>query len=256
MSLVVNLEKSAQSLKLNLQKRGVNAPPAADLAFILDVSGSFEREHLDGSTQLLLERLVPWGMVFDPDKKLDVFTFADGAGTAHHVGEITPETCEGYIRREIVGRVPGWKGGTDYSYVLEAAMRTFGWLPSEPAKRSFMSKLIGKKPAEQATKRKSIVLFVTDGENEDQQRTAGVLEASQQRHDDIYFLFIGISRRGSTFPFLEALGKRFANTGLTVIQDMKSFVITSDDKVNDALIGDELLGWLSGSQAAAGARAG
>src|SRR4051812_26480201 len=120
MPLQLNLQKSAQALRLNLAKRGIVAPPQADLAFNMDVSGSFEDEHRDGLTQTLLTRLVPWGMVFDPDKKLDVFTFSDGPDHVHHVGDITEATVDSYIENRIIGRVPGWCRGTDYSYVLEA----------------------------------------------------------------------------------------------------------------------------------------
>ena len=253
MALKLNmLKESEQKLRLNLTKRGINAPPPADVAIVIDVSGSFEREHTDGTIQKLLERLVPWGMVFDPDKKLDVFTFSDGAGHAHHVGEITPETTEDYVRRSIVGRVPGWRGGTDYSFVLESAMRIFGWLPSQEAAKPGGSGLFGffKKAAPaaapapvQATKRPSIVLFITDGENSDKDRTRQVLRQSQERHDQIYFLFIGV-HDGLDFPFLKQIGDEFDNTGLAVIRDVRKLMTADDDVLNDMLIGDELLTWL------------
>ena len=251
MSLKLNMLKDGEKkLRLNLTKRGVHAPPPADVAIVIDVSGSFEGEHTDGTIQSLLERLVPWGMVFDPDKKLDVFTFSDGAGHAHHVGEITPETTEGYVRNAIVNRVPGWRGGTDYSFVLESAMRNFGWLPSQeeakPSGGGFFAGLFGKKSAPvpvQTTKRPSIVLFITDGDNSDKDRTRQVLRASQDRHDQIYFLFIGVNR-SLDFPFLKQIGDEFDNTGLAVIKDIRGLMRADDDVLNDMLIGDELLTWL------------
>ena len=239
--LKLNLEKGKEALALNLQKRGITTTPKADLAFVLDVSGSFDDEHRDGITQKLLERLVPWGMLMDPDQKLDVLTFSDGPEHAHHVGDITPATTEDYIKKNVIRKVPGYNGGTDYSYVLEKAMQTFGWMPAD--KPGFLGRLMGQKAAS-AEKRRSIVLFVTDGDNGDKSRTEQVLAESESRKDDIYFLFIGISNQGGSFPFLKKIGDRFSNTGLVVIRDLKAFLAKTDDQMNDELIGDELVTWL------------
>lgn len=237
----LDLQKGKEALRLNLAKRGVSTPPSADLAFILDVSGSFDDEHRSGLTQRLLERLVPWGMVFDPDQKLDVFTFSDGPSHAVHVGDITPDTCEGYIEREIIDVVQGYNGGTDYGYVLEKALQNFGWLPTVE-KAGFFGKLMGQSDKlTQGEKRRSIVLFVTDGANGDAAHCYNVLEASEKRKDEIYFLFIGI---GGTFTFLQKVADRFSNTGLVVVKDIKKFVAKTDDEMNDTLIGEELVTWL------------
>ncbi len=236
MTLQLNLEKGREALKLNLAKRGVSSPPSAELAFVLDVSGSFDHQHRTGVTQKLLERLVPWGMLFDPDQKLDVFTFSN---TALHVGDIQPATADGYVRREIVDRVANYNGGTQYAGVLELALQNFGWMPSE--KPGFLGRLMGQKAAS-SEKRRSIVLFVTDGDNSDHEEASRVLKASEARKDDIYFLFIGIGH--SAFPFLQRVADDYSNTGLTIIKDMAAFVSKTDDEVNDALIGDELVTWL------------
>lgn len=247
----LNLAKSAQALRLNLEKKGVPTPPKADLAFLLDVSGSFDDEHRGGLTQALLGRLVPWGMVFDPDQKLDVFTFSSGNGRSHHVGEITPETVDGFIANKIIDRVPGYNNGTEYSYVLESCLQHFGWLPngaSPKASGGLMGKLFGASkaaaPAAVAEKKRSIVLFVTDGDNSDKDRTRQILRDSQSRKDEVYFLFIGCNNQPSTFRFLEEIGEEFDNTGLVVVRDIKAFGELDDDALNDQLIGGELLTWL------------
>ena len=86
MALTLNLQKSSSTLKLSLQKSGIHSMPVLDMAMVLDVSGSFEDEHLDGTTTDLLTRLAPWGLTFDPDKKIDILTFSNGAASAHLVG--------------------------------------------------------------------------------------------------------------------------------------------------------------------------
>ncbi|MEI6510929.1 MAG: VWA domain-containing protein [Candidatus Uhrbacteria bacterium] len=127
-------------------------------------------------------------------------------------------------------------------------MRNFGWLPSQEAAKSSGGGFMGffKKAAPapvQATKRPSIVLFITDGDNSDKDRTRQVLRQSQERHDQIYFLFIGV-HDGLDFPFLKQIGDEFDNTGLAVIRDVRKLMTADDDVLNDMLIGDELLTWL------------
>lgn len=253
MPLTLNTQKAeaaSTALRLNLQKAGIARPPVLDMAFVLDVSGSFRDEHEDGVTTDLLTRLVPWGMTFDPDRQLDVVTFSNGPGSVHGVGAVTLANYEDYVRRHIVGRVPGWCGGTDYSYAIEHVLVQFGWLAAPPAPApDLLAKLFGggakaRAPAPVATPRRSLVIFVTDGENTDFQRTVDVLAASQQRGDGVYFLFLGVSNQPGTFGFIEQLGERFGNVGFVAIHDLARFVAMDDDGINQALIGQELLDWL------------
>jgi hypothetical protein len=241
MALSLNLTKGEQSLKLCLQKSGVVTPPSADVAFVLDVSGSFDDEHRQGVTDVLLARLVPWGMTFDPDGELDVFTFSSGRQGVARLGAVTPANHEGFVRREVIGRVAGYGGGTDYSYVLEEVLRSFGWARPEV---SILQRVFGGGPPAAAAGRRGLVLFVTDGDNADRERTERILAQSQQRGDAVYFLFIGISNQGGDFPFLRQIGDRFDNTGLTVIRDLRQFTAQDDDALNGALLQPELIGWL------------
>jgi len=253
MSLQLNLEKSKAKLILSLQKKGINTPPVMDLGFDLDVSGSFDDEHRDGLTQQLLLRLVPWGMLFDPDQKMDVFTFSHTNNHAVYVGDITPKTCDKYIQNNIIDRVTGYNGGTDYSFVVRKNLQHFGWIEGgafEPfRKKGFLESLFGSAPAKPAvavTKKKTLIIFVTDGECQahDQPRMRAVLAESQARKDEVYFLLIGISNQGVEFEFLKAISDEFANTGLVVINNLKSFVAKSDEEINEELISDELVEWL------------
>lgn len=253
MSLQLNLEKSKGKLLLSLNKKGVNKPPVMDLAFDLDVSGSFDDEHRDGLTQELLLRLVPWGMLFDPDQKMDVFAFSNTEKNANYVGEITPANCDRYIQKNIIDNVEGYNGGTDYSYVLAKNLQHFGWTPGgaflAPKKAGFFASLMGAKTIRETVaveKKRSLVIFVTDGEcNErDDDRIKKVLSDSQKRKDHIYFLLIGISNQGVEFEFLHEIADLFDNTGLVIIKNLKEFVRKSDEEINEILIGDELVEWL------------
>ncbi|KUM26284.1 hypothetical protein AU467_22295 [Mesorhizobium loti] len=247
--LKLDLNKSAQSLRLSLDKAGVASDIKAELIFDIDVSGSFEHEHEEGTTSKLIERLVPYGIVLDPDGAMDVFTFSHGASTAHRVGTVTPADAEGYILRNVVDQVPGWKGGTTYSYVLESNLRYFGWLPFEErgGMLNTISRFFGGGQGPQfRDKKRSIVIFVTDGENEDgdEARTMRVLAESQQRGDNVYFLFIGACEHNVEFKFLKTIASRFKNTGVVIIRDLEAFVQKSDAEISAELLGKELIDWL------------
>ena len=76
MALQLDLNKSAETLRLSLDKAGIAAGIKAELIFDMDVSGSFEHEHEEGTTGKLIARLVPYGMVLDPDGRMDVSTMS------------------------------------------------------------------------------------------------------------------------------------------------------------------------------------
>ncbi|MBU1306861.1 MAG: VWA domain-containing protein [Alphaproteobacteria bacterium] len=246
MTLQLDLRKSADKLRLSLDKAGVAPNIKAELIFDIDVSGSFEHEHEEGTTSKLISRLVPYGMVLDPDGKMDVFTFSNGRTSAYHVGTVTPDDADDYILRNVVDRVPGWKGGTEYSHVLERNLQHFGWLPTEDTIGSLISRFFGKEKSAAPVKKRSVVIFVTDGENDpaDNVRTFSILEASERRGDQVYFLFMGACEHDVDFKFLRTIAARFKNTGVVIVRDLDGFVDLSDEEINAQLLGPELLEWL------------
>lgn len=246
MALQLNLNKAAQSLRLSLDKAGVG-DVKAELIFDIDVSGSFEHEHEEGTTSTLIERLVPYGMVLDPDGKMDVFSFSGGPSNAHYVGTVTPQRSEGYVLNNIVEKVPGWNGGTTYSYVLEKNLQHFGWLPREIGLVEGISRFFkGDTSPVHNEQKRSIIIFVTDGENDpsDERRTIDILEASERRGDNVYFLFMGACEHNVEFRFLKNIAQRFKNTGVVIITDLDSWVEKSDEAISAELLGPELIAWL------------
>ncbi len=75
-------------------------------------------------------------------------------------------------------------------------------------------------------------------------KKAMLLEASQKRGDQVYFLFIAFANGGGKFRFLEEIGDKFDNTGLVVIDNIDQWCAQPDEAINDALLGDELVKWL------------
>lgn len=244
----LNLDKSTSALKLSLEKKGIVQPPVIDVAIAMDVSGSFEDEHRQGVTNDLLLRLAPWGLAFDPDRKLDVFTFSNGPHHAHHVGALTATNYEDFVRRQIIGKVPGWARGTDYSYVLQKIFQSFGWAAADGSKPGFLQRLFGARsePAAEAKgpRKRSVVFFITDGENSDQDQTRKVLAQAQRGAYEVYVMFLGVSNQPGEFAFIEELGDEFSNTGFLPIKNLKAFVSQSDEALNEALLVPELLNWL------------
>ena len=254
MPLELDLKKSAGALQLSLKKAGgILKIPEAEVAFILDVSGSYDDEHRDGLTNDLMKRLTPWGMVFDPDHKLDVFTFSDGQRHAHHVGEVTPETVDGYVHKHIIQKVPGYGYGTDYSYVTRLALQHFGWISgaAAPAQKSggFLGFGAKSAPAPAATPtaggRKTLILFNTDGASNDEPLMDALLQEMQNNKYQVYVMFLGVSNQGGGFPFLQRMADKYDNCGLTVIRDVKAWVRKSDEEINEELITPELLKWMT-----------
>lgn len=247
MSMKLNLEKATGSLKLSLEKAGIIKVPNLEVGVAMDVSGSFDDEHREGVTDSLLTRLVPWGLTFDPDKKLDVFTFSDSAERVVNVGAVDANNYFGYVQDRIIGKVKGYNGATDYSYVIEAMLKHFGWAGDVVKKAGFFGRMMGQKDSVvSGAKKRSLVIVITDGDNADKQRTMQVLQQSEARKDEVYFLFLGVCNQGSTFPFLEKIGDAFGNTGFKKVTDLRKFVEKSDEEINEYLIDDELLTWLKG----------
>lgn len=143
--------------------------------------------------------------------------------------------------------------------MIERALEHFGWKECEEVHRAVQSAgflrrlfdLLGDAHTHGTPhiheKRRSLVLFITDGENDknDEARTIHVLEESQRRGDQAYFLFIGACEdRTVKFAFVQKIASQFRNTGLVIIRDLEAFVAQSDEELNAALLGPELVDWL------------
>lgn len=256
MALVLDLNKAKQTLVLDLQKAGITNIPSVDVAFDLDVSGSFDDEHKDGSTNAIVARLIPWGLLLDPDKKIDMFTFSNGERNAFYVGEVNDRNYHNYVQENIINKVPGYNGGTDYHYVLRKNLEHFGWLAPEitaaqPRSGGLFGRMFGgghaqpaAAPVSAAAKRKSLVLFGTDGENTDKVETRELLREMERRGDQMYVQFFAFSNQGGQFRFLQDIADEFSNTGLHICRDIPAFLRMSDEEINQILIQQELIDWL------------
>ena len=236
MALQLNLEKATQSLKLCLEKAGVKPIPV-DVDLALDVSGSFDYYHRSGTTSALLGRLLPWGLTFDPDKKIGVHTFS--TKTDHSAGPLTSENYQGFVENKIVRKVSGYGLGTLYSPVINEIMDL-----NKPKKTGLLGKLSFGLLGEEEKVKPLLVMFITDGENSDRAETWRAMADAQNSGRPIYFLFVGIGE-WVDFEFIRDLAGDFNNAGFTYIEDLEKFVDSSDDELNEMFLQKELITFLS-----------
>jgi len=249
----LKLKKSAEKLQLDLRKAGVK-PVEVDVAFVSDVSYSYQDEHEGGQTQLLLTRLLPWGMTLDPDRKMEMFTFSHGEANAHYVGQVDESNYSDFMRKRVISKVPGYGGNTDYSFVLSKVLYHFGWVAEMSSDRSFFGTVkdllfgksdISQRESKKVRPKKVLVLFNTDGDNDDKEETTHLLEEMENQGYEVYILFIAYANDGEKFKFLHKIANRFKNTGLHVVHDLNYFTRASDEYLNQILITPELVAWLN-----------
>jgi hypothetical protein len=246
----INLEKSAQNLRISLEKRGISKMPEMEMGVLLDVSGSFDDEHRGGLTNDLLTRLIPWGMTFDPDKKADLFTFSNGAGSAYLVGSVDERNYANFIPKHVIDKVPGYNGGTHYSHVIRKALQHFGWIAGGETAKSggFLSKLFGGKKEEAGSSepRRAILFFITDGsiQPEDKASTSAIVAQADKEGHEVFIVMIGASNQQVDFSFPTTLERNHSNVSFHTITDIKGFTRMSDDQINDFFLSTKLTAWL------------
>lgn len=237
MAFNLNLAKAQEELTSTLVKAGLLSPPEVDVVIAMDVSGSFDDEHQAGITNDLMQRLIPWSVLFDPDKKIEFYTFSNGNRVSHRP-DVTLDNYTNYIAKHVID-CPGYNGGTDYSPVLQTISKDF----SGAAKSGLFG--FGKKAA--TGTKPVLVFFITDGDNNDKAETRKVFQEMQSKSPNIYVQFLGVSSDSDAdFPFIDALGEAYPNVGFTAIPYVKQWVQKTNDQVNEALISQELITWLKG----------
>lgn len=160
-------------------KQGQNTQ-GSRVAVVMDVSGSFENEYNNGSIQSVFERLLPIALQFDDDGLMETWLFSN---RAKQVLPVTRENCFGYVEREILNNKNSdvlW-GGTNYAPPMELVFNHF----------------VKKNPSKVPT----FVIFVTDGQNFDEEKTSKLLR-EYSKHN-IFWQFVGVG--SAKMPFLEEL---------------------------------------------------
>lgn len=192
---------------LDLKKSKGIEDAMADVAFVVDFSGSMAHLFANGMVQDTTERILPLGLAFDTNKSVDAYLFDDGYTKLPN--NITMQNLDGYIKNEVIGKYK--MGGTSYAPFINKIVKDYGKFEG-----GFLG--IGTKPAKKDIP--TFVIVITDGENFDKtEATEAIIKASQH---GIFFQFIGIGNEN--FRFLTQLddlqGRKIDNVDFFKVPDL------------------------------------
>lgn len=226
----ISLEKRAEKVGIVLAKRNILKAPTVRAGMALDISGSTRTMYNNGTMQETVERLLAMAMTFDDNGELDAWTFENGFS---ELPTITASNLNGYVNNKILNNnsVRKW-GGTSYSPVMKEI--TESYFPA--ASSSWMSSVFKKPAATNNTP--AMVMFITDGENDDRKQAAAVLREAQK--NNVYWQLVGVGP-ASYFGFLNEMANELPNVGFVNMQSLDM----SDDELYDQLITDEFCQWVA-----------
>ncbi len=209
------LEESKETLKrsiVNLAKTsGIDlGTHKARVAVVMDKSGSMSLLFNSGAVQDVLTRLLPLALKFDDNGELEVFLF--NRSCLQLDTPINISNYENFVEKEIMRKGHGPGGGTCYEPAILNTMKYYNDGSSVPA----------------------FVIFITDGDNDDKDKTDIAIRKSSSC--PIFYQFIGIGTDAS-FNYLRHLdnlsGREVDNTAFLRFKDLSK---VSDDDLYSALL--------------------
>lgn len=144
----------------------------ANVGVALDYSGSMNRLYCNGTTQEVIENLLPLAMNFDDNGTMESWLFDDNF---HRLSDITLGNLAGYIRKETKHYS---MGGTCYAPVMRDIFNTY-----------------------KNNKIPAYIIFITDGNNSDKDQTDAIIK--EAANYPIFWQFVGIGY--ASFDYLQAL---------------------------------------------------
>lgn len=203
----------------------------AKVVLCLDFSGSMGHLYSNGQVQELVERILPLGLAFDDNGKVDFYLFSDGVKKVPQ--NITLSNVAGYINAKILGKYQ--MGGTNYAPAIKRVVEDS--VPTKTEGGGFMGKLFGgsgkKVPTGEKQDYPTYVIFITDGDSFDHKESEEAIKLASK--GPVFFQFIGIGRE--KFPFLSKLdtmsGRFIDNANFFSISDLSA---KSDDDLYKLLL--------------------
>lgn len=262
---MLNLKKAEESV-LNLKKEYNIESQQAEIALADDGSGSMDQLYRRGSykgepqksaMQRLHDRVLPIGMGFSTSKEVNVWSF--GSNVQRISTPLTEDNLNGYVDKYLGANM----GGTNYAPVINDIARWYRdkynytketrtiALGNAPVRRSWITRffdwLRGYTPpvnkivektftidvADEPADGPLLVLFCTDGINDDQYQTIRALQDCAGL--PIFWQFIMITENGGDPANLEELdemdGRYIDNANLMKVS-LDELNTISDDEVN------------------------
>lgn len=195
---------------LNTIKLEKNIPTQkAEVVLVLDYSGSMSSLYRNGTVQDVVERILPIGLSFDDNQEVDIYIFHD---EFYKLSEnVTMKNVNGYVQDKVING--GYSmGGTKYAPSLKDIYNRY-------AKTSGGFLGLGKKES-QKRQYPVYVIFITDGENNDESETDKIVKELSQH--GIFIQFVGIG--DSSFSYLKRLdmlqGRLLDNASFFKVSDI------------------------------------
>lgn len=242
-AIVFDVDKAQQALSFCLKKHEVTQILPCQVHLAMDVSGSFHDEHHDGYTQELLNRFVPFALLFDKNKTIDSYIFGTGAAKIDDVNE---SNFANYIRNCLI-KASGFNTyayGTSYKPIFELLLKEAGAQVG-----GFLGGLFGNKTETASTSERHLVFFITDGEAGDQDKAAALLASTLPKVKNPFFVFIGVP--DSEEDDLTFFSRRYANTEYSSYlrmtkPELLALKNLSNEDLYDKVLSPQLVKWMNG----------
>lgn len=241
MSVQLNLSKDA--LKLELTKKGVEKIPECQVSFQLDVSGSFHFEHKSGNTNKLLQRILPFALLLDKDKKLDMFSFSQ---ESIELKPVTEHNFIDYVKNHVM-TASNYNGySTSYVSGLQSLIEN-GFRDVEDKKGGFISSLFGFKKVGGVSEKKESVgkhlsFFVTDGADSGNPHTT-LNYFLENKTEDHFIIFISIGDYELETLKRNYKGKSYSEYFNMTRQDLNNISDKTDDELFEMFLTPNLIKW-------------
>lgn len=170
----VSLTKRVEAAAVTLDKRGLLGQ-RAQVVLVLDVSGSSRPLFRDGRYQVLIERALAAGLLFDDDGTIQAWLFDS---QLHQAPDITLQNFQSWA--DGVASMRNIWGGTRYAPPIERIARDVGRGRPLP----------------------TYCIFITDGGNADRRDAAAAMKAAASAA--VFWQFMAVGRERD-FPFLQKL---------------------------------------------------
>jgi uncharacterized protein YegL len=218
---IIDLTKKAQVV---LEKKAIFGEKA-HVKFVIDISGSMSSQYSNGIVQELTDRLLGIGINLDEDQSIEVYAFGEGD---YEIGSADINNHQGFIKNILLKKVR-LEGDTRYAGAMKRIINKY----SAPKKGFFKKTTV-------TASVPVYVIFVTDGNNNDQAAAEKLIRESSNQA--IFWQFVGIG--GARFDFLRKLddmsGRFLDNADFFEVQDLRKI---SDEDLYDKLL-TEFPNWL------------
>lgn len=209
---LISLTKPAM---ISLEKRNLTSVKA-QVAFVLDCSGSMRQQFKSGNVQAVLDRIAVLAVQFDDNASIDFWAFAD---KFDKYNDVTLDNLDSYIA-ELT------KKGTGFFKSLDIVSGLGGCNNEPPVMRSVVSHY-------KDSKAPAFVIFISDGGVGKSKEIESIIRESSSQ--PVFWKFVGLG--GNNYGVLD----RLDNLQGRIVDNADFFPIDDFKKVDDTVLYDRLL---------------